>query len=344
MTEKVISREKIQDLLKKLGESYNVFAPVQDEGKVLFMSLENSSRDVVLEFKNALKPPKEVFFPQTDILFTFMKTTDGVRSEDAQRKKSKPNLIFAIRPCDVQALQLFDKVFSGDYQDSLYLERREDSIIISMVCSEPQETCFCTSVGGSPVTAEADIILTDLGDQIFASGLTESGEKILEDRNFKTATREFMDKKKEAHSRAEGSMKEVFNMNKISEIIGKSFEKPFWNDISRRCINCYTCTFLCPTCHCFDITDVKRKGGGERIKTWDSCMSPLFTLHASGHNPRGEEYSRWRQRLFHKFKYLPDNLGLLGCVGCGRCLDTCPTGMDIREILNIVISEDKTKE
>jgi ferredoxin len=114
------------------------------------------------------------------------------------------------------------------------------------------------------------------------------------------------------------------------------FDHAVWEEISRKCLGCGACTYLCPTCHCFDITDEAVEVEGQRVRTWDSCMFPLFTLHASGHNPRTSGKERMRQRMMHKFSYTVDNWGATFCVGCGRCVRSCPVNLDIREVIRRV--------
>ena len=104
-----------------------------------------------------------------------------------------------------------------------------------------------------------------------------------------------------------------------------------WVEQSLRCLGCGACAFVCPTCSCFDIQDERQRYGGVRLRCWDSCGFGLFTLHASGHNPRAKQSERWRQRVMHKFSYQPERLGLLGCVGCGRCSRTCPADMNLAQ-------------
>jgi len=106
-----------------------------------------------------------------------------------------------------------------------------------------------------------------------------------------------------------------------------------WKKIESTCIGCGTCTFLCPACYCFDISDEIWGSSGKRIRTYDSCMFSSYTLEASGHNPRKSGLERWRQRLLHKFNYYPNLYNEVGCSGCGRCIDKCPTKIDIREVI-----------
>jgi len=112
-----------------------------------------------------------------------------------------------------------------------------------------------------------------------------------------------------------------------------NFENPIWATIHGKCLACGTCTWMCPTCHCFDISDEVKGNDGVRIRSWDSCMFPLFTKETSGHNPRTSQKERWRQRVMHKFKYYVDNFNAIACVGCGRCVMSCPVNLDIRKVV-----------
>ena len=117
------------------------------------------------------------------------------------------------------------------------------------------------------------------------------------------------------------------------------FDSPFWDDESMSCIRCGICTYLCPTCHCFDINDEVISSyplKGKRVRTWDNCQFPDFTMHSSGHNPRPDKASRLRQRILHKYNYFVEKYGHYQCTGCGRCVSKCPVGIDIIEVLNKV--------
>jgi ferredoxin len=115
------------------------------------------------------------------------------------------------------------------------------------------------------------------------------------------------------------------------------FENEVWKAQSERCLGCGACAFVCPTCACFDIQEDAKGNTGNRIRCWDSCGFSLFTLHTSGHNPRPDQSARWRQRLMHKFSYMPDRLSVTGCTGCGRCSRACPVDMNIAEhLINLV--------
>jgi len=140
--------------------------------------------------------------------------------------------------------------------------------------------------------------------------------------------------------KAEKAITVTLDASNIEKSLDNIFESKIWSETSRICINCGSCTFICPTCHCFDVQDEMEKGSGKRIRLWDTCQFELFTQEASGHNPRGVAFARTRQRLYHKFNYYVKNYELIGCVGCGRCITNCPVSHDIRETLESVIQSE----
>jgi sulfhydrogenase subunit beta (sulfur reductase) len=127
-----------------------------------------------------------------------------------------------------------------------------------------------------------------------------------------------------------------YDFSGVKEKLDASFDSPLWLAVTRRCLGCGACTYLCPTCHCFDITDESRGERGARVRTWDTCQASLFTRHASGHNPRPDRRARMRQRLMHKYSYTVETAGAVFCSGCGRCVRACPVNLDIREMLTAI--------
>jgi ferredoxin len=181
-----------------------------------------------------------------------------------------------------------------------------------------------------------DVLLHDTGDAYVAKELTEKGEEFLKKAGGKDADDKAV---KKAESLTRDVAKKITAKISVDRLKEKKatdlYEAPFWEEVAFACINCGTCTYLCPTCWCFDIQDeVQRlEKKGDRIRNWDSCMFPLFTLHASGHNPRAKKPERVRQRFMHKLKYYIDKYDDgIQCVGCGRCVQFCPVNIDIREV------------
>jgi len=246
-----------------------------------------------------------------------------------------------VRPCDAKAVTLTDKVFGGDFKDPYYWKRRNSTTLVGLTCNKPPSpNCFCLSVDGSPHSKEGlDILMTDLGDKYYAESLTKKGDKLLNLAKalFKTPTAK--DKKDLEKIQAESRKKikrQIKATEKIPAKLKDMFDSPFWDDEALSCLRCGICTYLCPTCHCFDMNDEVTSSSpikGERVRTWDNCQFPDFTMHSSGHNPRPDKASRLRQRILHKFQYFVELYKNYQCTGCGRCISKCPVGIDIIEVL-----------
>lgn len=339
MKVKVLDRNRLPSLIDLLLEEYRVFAPVK-RGRLLRFQEISSGKEACLDFQNTKQPPKEVFFPQTEILFTYKKSEKGVGVEEASPSDGE-RVLFGIRPCDARGLVLFDMFFSsGEHKDPSYLDKRERTAVVGLACNRPLSTCFCTSVGGSPFGKEGmDMLLVDLGDRYLVEILTERGEKLVEkarwlsdasDADLETAERLSRD--------AESVIKTRLSTEGLSEKLDDMFDDPLWDRIYEKCVGCGVCTYLCPSCWCFDILDEETPTGVTRVRVWDTCQFPLFTKQASGFNPRPSGKERMRQRVLHKFNYFPKDFGEFACVGCSRCVRECPVNLDIREVIKDIMS------
>ncbi len=328
-----IGKDKMDALFEALSE-HEVYGPVEVDGVWTYKKLDSAPD---LEFGNSQVPPKSVFFPQTETMFEFKR--DGARfvgAEEPQRA-SKPLVVFGVRPCDAKAFTLLDKLFTWDYIDPYFVDRRERATTIALTCSgqKPDENCFCTSIEGSPSGTEGvDSLWTDLGDRYFVESVTEKGEALIElgGNLFVEAVSDDESSAEEVKENAVKAITRTFDRAEVAESLRCLFESKYWEDISASCIGCGMCTLLCPTCHCFDINDVVKQGEGRRERTWDSCQFEYYSSHASGHNPRPAKRMRQRNRMYHKFLYIDNNLGVIGCVGCGRCISACPVNIDIIDV------------
>ncbi|MEP0844089.1 MAG: 4Fe-4S dicluster domain-containing protein, partial [Phycisphaerae bacterium] len=243
-------------------------------------------------------------------------------------------IVFGARPCDAAAPDILAPLFGWDYHDTFFEQRRRNTAFIVIGCTRPVDAaCFCTTVGVDPAgEGLGDVLLTPWGDDVFlAEARTEVGESLLSDVP--------ADPRQEGEPsaadleafrrRVRESMPPRFEVAALRSALARRFDDPFWERAARSCLACGTCAYVCPTCHCFDLQDEMVGSRGLRQKNWDACAFPLFTLHTSGHNPRPDQASRWRQRLSHKFRYYPEKFGRVLCTGCGRCLRLCPAGMDM---------------
>jgi len=332
MDNRVIEKGAIAGFLDELLKTCQVFAPVEREGILGFEPLSDSA-EAILDAHNTRQAPKEVFFPRSETLFTYQegKITPVPPPEEVR-------VVLGIRPCDARSAILLDKVFDGaDYQDPYYVNRRRNTVLIGFACSDPLSTCFCTVVGGGPFSVDGlDLLWTDLGERYLVEAITERGEALIADHpHFHPATQEDTDERATIAARA-SQMVSGPNVQGIRERLDDIYDDPFWDELHQKCLGCGVCSYLCPTCHCFDIVDEGTDTRGRRVRNWDTCQFALFTHHASGHNPRHSGKERMRQRVMHKFNYFVENFGEIACVGCGRCVRECPVNMDIRAVIEAI--------
>ncbi len=334
MRKLILPKNKLNELLEKALKSYQVVAPTENDGMILFNRITNPS-EIILEYINTKMSPKDILFKQTEMLFKFLRSASP--EIESPNNTGEKVIIFGIRPCDVKSFSILDHVFKDDYEDPYYNEKREDAILIGLSCNEPGVNCFCTSLYWGPSSQEGmDILLTDIGDDYFVEVVSEKGEKFVESMGklFKPATESDEKKREEIAKKAIEAFTRHADVNGIEKKLENMFDSDLWQKIAIKCLGCGECTYVCPTCHCFDIQDETTTTEGARVRVWDSCMFPEYTLHASGHNPRPARMNRMRNRIYHKYNYFPKNHDVIACVGCGRCVDVCPVNIDIIDILN----------
>ena len=335
----ILDKKDLNKFFTSLASKFHIFAPSKKDDGNSFVKVD-SFDDIKFDYKNTKISPKGFFFPQTEILFNFNTEKNEIKHEDI--KTNKQNLLFGIRPCDAMSISFLDKIFNEtNPPDPYYVKKRSNSRIISFACNNPSSTCFCTSVGCGPDSEiGADIVFFKLDGRYLIKSITPAGKEILENIKelLKPVTDNDLKEKERSISAAKNKIKKMFDLNVLPKKLD-NFNGSYWEKFYQKCLGCGVCTYLCPTCHCFDITDEVSKSCGRRLRTWDSCMFALFTLHASGHNPRPTQRERIRQRIMHKFNYAPKNYDYTFCVGCGRCIIYCPVNMDIRYLIKEIMEE-----
>ncbi len=334
MTEKQITRTDLDKLLGFFRERGAVYAPAKDEAGDVALTEVGRAASVVLAYTNFRLSPKAFFFPQNQTLLRF---NDG-RAEEVG-VIDRATVLFGVRPCDARALLALDQVFLDGHQDDpYYAGLRARTTVVALACMRPASSCFCTSVGGGPGDGTgSDVLAVALETDLLLRAQTPKGEELLSFAAdlladaMPAAVKEAQERIRAAENKI--APVEVANS---AERLRKAYDSYVWETASQKCLGCGTCSFLCPTCHCFDITDEVRGGTGRRVRTWDCCAYALFTLQASGHNPRPTPKERWRQRIMHKFRYAVENFDRPFCMGCGRCIRNCPVSMDLRTMLKEV--------
>ena len=329
-----ISVDKLDLLFSEIATLRKLYLPVDTKNGAKYDVWEEGKK--LSDSLNTVRSAKDFFFPQTENLVDFKVSGKTIEVIDI-REECEDFVIFGVKACDVKSFEILDRVFLADPVDTYYKNRREHGIIISMACNRPQETCFCKTFGIDAADPDGDIVCYKTEDTLYLDAKTEKGktllssiEKITENANVnetdaqKALIRERVDKL--PLSALETS---AFGSGKTSEF----FDAPEWKELSESCLGCGTCTFVCPTCQCYDIKDFDTGNGIKRFRCWDSCMYSDFTRMAHG-NPRLTQLERFRQRFMHKLVYYPtNNDGLFSCVGCGRCLSKCPINMNIVKVM-----------
>jgi len=331
----VLQKDKLKDFLKALGD-VRLIAPVVEKGRTQFCEVADIDA-TELDLDDYSATTKKVMFPQTETMFAFRSTDKGVSVEEPAPVPK--TVVFGIRPCDARSFVTLDPLFTKDFNDPYYARRREATVLIGHACAEPTNRCFCPSVSGNPSGTEGlDVLLTDIGENFHVQIVTERGKQAISGAAALLTPAGAADQKKkqDADTASAAKIKRSINLKKMHEILPEAFELPEWKELGSKCIGCGICTYNCPTCHCFDIQDEGTPYQGRRVRVWDACMFPEFTVHASGENPRHNRSERLRNRMMHKFSYYPRNLGFISCVGCGRCIELCPVNEDLIQILSTV--------
>lgn len=332
---KKIKVSSLNALYEKIAAKYPLYLPVKVAGEVNYAMYE-SGADVSLSTLKTNKSPKDAFFPQSEDLVKFKVEGKNIEVIDI-REKPEEYVIMGVRGCDYKAFDVLDNVFLSAPRDSFYAAKREQGIIITSACTRPDESCFCNVFGVDSADPMGDVT-TWLGeDYLYWRANTEKGEKLTVE--IADLFEEGGDKEVEAMQKSTREIMDKLPLSKLdltpfkeSEMLDL-FNSPKWKELSEACLGCGTCTFVCPTCQCFDIKEFVTNSGVNRFRCWDSCMYSDFTRMAHGNN-RNTQDQRFRQRFMHKLYYYPSQYGgLMSCVGCGRCLKKCPQQLNIAKVI-----------
>jgi len=331
-----LSMDRIGELFAKIAENQALYLPVEKAEQVNFDRWEEGAK-VRLDVLKTVKSAKDAFFPQNEDLARFK--VEGKKIEIKEAKLvDEPFTVFGVRACDAKSFSdVLDRVFLSDPMDPYYAARREHGTIVTLACCEPDDSCFCTAFGIDPAEPAGDVSAWVAEGEMYFKPVTEKGEKWV------AAIADMLAEGDEAVVEA----KKADIRNKLNELpladlnldafkgadLMEKFNDPQWKSLSEACLGCGTCTFVCPTCQCYDIRDFDTGSGVQRYRCWDSCMYSDFTLMAHGNN-RTSQVERFRQRFMHKLVYFPENNeGVFSCVGCGRCVEKCPIHMNIVKVI-----------
>ena len=330
-----IKKENLSTLFQMIAENQELYLPIRTGNQVNF-GVWSEEADVALETLKTVKSPKDAFFPQSENLYTCVR--DGKKlSVEPEALKEQDFVVFGMKACDVRGVEVLDKVFLSEPVDSFYAARREHGIIVALACKEPEETCFCSVFGIDCAEPSADVAVWTTEEELYWKALTQKGERLtaqVAELFVETEETQVEEQKKSIREIVEKLPNAQLSLDGWNgEALKEKFDSPLWEELYKPCMACGTCTFVCPTCQCYDIKDYDTGHGIKRYRCWDSCMYSDFTMMAHGNN-RTSQMQRFRQRFMHKLVYFPaNNDGMYSCVGCGRCLEKCPSSLNIVKVI-----------
>ena len=336
-----LSIDKIGTLFSAVSELKTLYVPVESNGSSKYDKW-SADKNVNLNILNTVKSAKDLFFPQSEDLMAFKKDGKNI-SISVPEPKDEEFVVFGVRACDAKSFEILDRVFLSDPVDSYYEARRNGGTIVSLACSEPEESCFCNVFGIDATEPAGDVTAWIADGYLYWESKTEKGAALTD--AVKNLFEDSDSAVVEAQKETVKAIMEKLPLSKLSlegfdgEHMMELFNSEKWDELYEACLGCGTCTFVCPTCQCYDIRDYDTGHGIQRYRCWDSCMYSEFTKMAGG-QPRLTQKERFRQRFMHKLVYFPmNNDGEYSCVGCGRCVNKCPVRLNIAKVISTLGGE-----
>ena len=329
---------KLNDLFALINGNQELYLPVDtDKGEAEYKKWQEGY--ALSSALNTNRSAKDFFFPQTENIVEFKMEGKNIDVIDT-RSETKDFVVFGVKACDAKSFEILDRVFLVDPVDTFYKNRREHGTIVTLSCNTMAPTCFCSLFGIDVANPAGDVASWMDDETIWFEANTEKGKNFL--ASISSLTENTNDADVDAVEEIKDATTELMNSQALAkqdmekfkgENLLELFNSPEWAKLSETCLGCGTCTFVCPTCQCYDVKDFNTGSGVKRFRCWDSCMYSDFTLMAHG-NSRNSQKERFRQRFMHKLVYYPDNNdGMFSCVGCGRCLAKCPISMNIVKVM-----------
>lgn len=331
---KILSKNNLYKLLEVASKRYKLIVPVRKLwGDFLFEEsnpIEGLPKGYVLPY-NSLK---DFFFPHSEVLLPAKKT-----------KEKKKFLFFGVRPCDIKALNFQDFFFERKPQDIYYLNKRRNSLVISVACNTPAKSCFCLFTRSGPYLEKQDnfdLQFTDLGEEYIVEIGNKTGKFFVYAYSefFKESKETHLSQKHSCHQRCKMKMEKAYDMVKVDKKLTEKNLEQLWNDLGERCTNCGGCEFICPTCFCFNIQDFGLDGKAIRLRSWDSCTYEGYSRMAGNFNPYYKREHRIKKRFYCKLYHAKTWFGMYACVGCGRCTNVCPVNLEMESFISSIIEGD----
>lgn len=331
-----IAKSELDLFVSVLPAFGELHAPIERRGVIVFDRPQRWS-DVKMDYKRTVLPPKKYVLPPREAMFAF--SGDG-GYQDLLSEAARPLVLFGVHAYDIFGLNILDRVFAqGRYQDPYYITRRRNLVVIG-VDFEPDEHHFAASMDADFVDHGFDLFLSDLGDDYLVLVGTSRGDDIVTKSGClmrEPSEADFAEyKRRSALRRASYSIQ--VDLGDLPQILEMEYHSRLWEELGRRCLSCGACSLVCPTCYCYDVRDEVELGDrkGRRVRSWDSCLYRTHALVAGGENFRKARSSRIKFRYYHKQRGFVAEYGRPSCVGCGRCIVTCPAGIDIVKVIQAI--------
>ena len=354
----VVDPVALDDLIAALRRrGFRVLGPTLRDGAIVYDELETADelpvgwtdrqeagtyrlerREDDARFGYAVGPHswKQFLFPARLRLWR-ARANGGAPIVEEEPLDETPLAFIGVRACELNAIAIQDKVFTGGkFVDRDYAARRRGIFVVAVNCGEPSRTCFCVSMDAGPRVEQGyDLALTEMleGEHRFlVEAGTRAGQEVLSELSSRPAEEADHLAARAVVGSAAARMGRTMETANLRDLLADNLEHPRWDEVAERCLTCGNCTLVCPTCFCSAVEDTTDLSGTEtaRTRVWDSCFS-LDYSYIHGGSVRTSARSRYRQWLTHKLGTWHDQFGTSGCVGCGRCIAWCPTGIDITE-------------
>ena len=340
MLPQVLKKGDLGAWLEALARSRKVAVPVLKETSVSDRTDLKFAWDYVvdpaevrLDYTTTVLGPKKFLWPSRQTVLTY---SLGGAADPQPVIEHEPQVLFGVHPCDITALATLDAAFGKDVPDPHYLSRRADTAIIGLDCAAPcDQSCFCLDMGSLYPESGYDVMLTPQRDHYFVEVKTDLGRQLIKGAKLQPSTKTDMQARQAFTEEKRGNFHFQLpcEVKYLPEVLDASYDSLVWEAIARRCFACGSCNTVCPTCYCWDVWDDLSMDltKGCRIRRYDSCQLDPFAEVAGGENFRKDRSSRLRHRMFRKGKFILEQTGRTGCVGCGRCERACVAGISIKE-------------
>ena len=341
----ILTRNELAAWIDNLADTFTVHGPVSGKyGQTVFRHIDNS-KELVLDYGSTMMPPRVFIHPPHQSIFTADRENGTITPAETG---GKPQILLGVHPCDVHAIALLDRVFRGETRDPLYAAQREATCIVAINCTAACDPGFCRSMHTGPflnLQPGGDIEITLLADACLIEVGSRKGADLLNgERGAKARPADFLEKQ-HLEQKARASFKKHVDTRGLPELLARNQHHPVFRETAEsRCLSCANCTLVCPTCYCYNIVDTTAFDlkSVERTRHWDSCQECDFArVHED--NFRSSREARLRQFVTHKLSSWLDQYGAFGCVGCGRCMTWCPTGIDLIEIVKRIQDDQRDK-